>query len=130
MSVFFPHEGSKAYQLTLEWSIWLQEFLKQASQRTHIHGELDRLSTTIAVGVAEAAGKGQTNDRVSALEAAKSGVLTSAALIDIMGIKNLAEQGDMAAAKRQLSQIYRLLSGMILSTNTNEFIRSRLAVPD
>ncbi len=130
MTSYFPHEASKAYELSLEWVVWADELLRQLPSTMHLRHELDRLSSSIAVGIAEAIGKSQPNDRLKTLEAAKSAVLTSAALIDVLGVKNVVEQGDIANAKRRLSQIYRLLSGMIQSANTNEFIRSRLAVPD
>ncbi|WOO42113.1 four helix bundle protein [Rubellicoccus peritrichatus] len=126
MSNFFPHENAKVYQLALEWVIWIDPVIRELPSQLHTRAELDRLAASMVVQIADGVGKSNPSDRVKALESAKSTCLASAAIIDILGARNLLEQGDIANAKKKLSQIVRLLSGMVQSANTNEIIRSRL----
>lgn len=128
MSNFFPHENAKVYHTALEWVIWIDPVIRELPSQLHARSELDRLAATMVVQIADGIGKTNPNDRVKALENAKSNCLASAAIIDILGARNLLEQGDIANAKKKLSQIARLLSGMVQSANTNEIIRSRLGV--
>ena len=129
MSQFFPHENVKVYELSLEWIHWLDELLPQIPASHGICHQLDALASTIAVGIADAISKSHPSDRAKTLESARSSVLASAALMDILGTKNLLEQSDIINAKKRLSHVARLLSGMIQSSATNEIIRSRLSVP-
>lgn len=91
MSQFFPHDNAKVYELSLEWVQWLDQLLPQIPSAHGICHQLDALGTTTVVSIADAISKGHPSERAKTFESARSSVLASAALIDVLGIKNLVE---------------------------------------
>jgi len=129
MSNFFPHEQQKVYQLGIEWVVLVENLIEGDTRRKGLADQLDSISNTIPIHIVAALGKGAAHDRVKAFDTAKSQVLACSAVVDMMVARNVMETGDAVRAKRHLSVMARLLSGMIQSANANEAIRNRLSVP-
>lgn len=130
MSNFFPHETQKIYQLGIQWVVMVEELLEEPDERKGLAAQLDTISNSIPIHIVDALGKASAGDRVKSLEVAKGAILAAAAVLDMMVARNVLEFGDAAVAKRHLSHMVRLISGMIQSANTHEMIRNRLSVPD
>lgn len=129
MSNFFPHEQQKVYQLGIEWVVMVENIIEGDTRRKGLAEQLDSIANTIPIHIVNALGKASAGERVKAFDAAKSQVLACSAVLDMMVARNVMESGDAAVGKRHLSQMARLLNGMIQSANTHEIIRNRLSVP-
>ncbi|WP_309385860.1 four helix bundle protein [Cerasicoccus frondis] len=128
MSNFFPHETAKVYQLGIDWVVMVENFIEGDTRRKGLAEQLDSISNTIPIHIVAALGKNSASERVKAFDAAKSQVLACSAVLDMMVARNVMESGDAIRGKRHLSEMARILNGMIQSANTNELIRNRLQV--
>ncbi|MEO0794920.1 MAG: four helix bundle protein [Verrucomicrobiota bacterium] len=122
----FPHENQKVYQLGIEWVVMVEQFVDLPQKRKGLSEQLDKIANSIPIHIVDATGKSNASDRVKSIEMAKGAVLACAAVLDMMVARNVLEPGDAIAGKRHLSQMARLLSGMIQSANTHEMIRNRI----
>ncbi|WP_269538873.1 four helix bundle protein [Cerasicoccus fimbriatus] len=129
MSNFFPHESQKVYQLGIEWVVMVENIIEGDTRRKGLADQLDNIANTIPIHIVAGLGKNSAGERVKAFDAAKSQVLACSAVMDMMVARNVMENGDANRGKRHLSEMARLLNGMIQSANTHELIRNRLQVP-
>ena len=99
MEIYFDHEKLDVYREAIAFCGWVGELLGTINARAAVKDQLDRASTSIPLNIAEGNGK------FSALECA--------ACLDVMVVRGLAAEGNLAVQKERLSRIVQMLMGML-----------------
>ena len=113
MKTYFDHEKLDVYREAIAFCGWSGELLATITARAAVKDQLDRASTSIPLNIAEGNGKFSRNDRARFLEIARGSALECAACLDVMVVRGLVAEDDIAIRKEQLSRIVQMLMGML-----------------
>ena len=98
------------YQLGLEFLVLAERVIQRLPKgRSHLADQLTRSSISIALNIAEGAGKFSKGDKRRYYLAARGSAAESAALLDIHFRLKLAGEGDHRAGKQMLERIVAML---------------------
>ena len=112
MKTYFDHEKLDVYREAIAFCCWSGELLATITARAAVKDQLDRAST-IPLNIAEGNGKFSQRDRARFLEIARSAAFECAACLDVMVVRGLVAEEDIAIRKEQLSRIVQMLMGML-----------------
>ena len=113
MTPHFDHEKLEVYRESIAFCGWVGEFLETVSGKTAAKDQLDRASTSIPLNIAEGNGKFSARDRARFLEMARGSALECAACFDVLVVRKLAVEDQIATAKEQLVRIVQMLIGLL-----------------
>ena len=113
----FDHEKLRVYQETLAFASWAEVVLERAKKSSPLHDQLDRARTSILLNIAEGNGRFTSPDRCRFFDTARGSVLECAACLDLLAIKNLIDQKELAHGKEMLGKIVSMLVGLIRSNS-------------
>jgi four helix bundle protein len=113
----FDHEKLRVYQETLAFASWAEAVLERAKKSSPLHDQLDRARTSILLNIAEGNGRFTSPDRCRFFDTARGSVLECAACLDLLAIKNLIDQKELAHGKEMLGKIVSMLVGLIRSNS-------------
>src|SRR6267378_5450960 len=102
MKTHFDHEELDVYQETIAFCGWVGEFLSAISAKAAAKDHLDRASTSIPLNIAEGNGKFSAKDRARFLEMARGSALECAACLDVLFVRKLASETQVAEQKERL----------------------------
>src|SRR6266480_7329980 len=105
MKIYFDHEKLDVYQETIAFCGWVGEFLNAISAKAAAKDHLDRASTSIPLNIAEGNGKFSAKDRARFLEMARGSALECAACLDVLFVRKLASEQQVAGQKETLARI-------------------------
>ena len=117
-SPLFDHEKLDVYQLELAFVAWtgdlLEEIAGKHTKRTaEVCDQLDRASLSVLLNTAEANGRRQRPQRAKQFDDARGSATECAACLDALVAKRVLERTRVIEGKRMLSQIVRMLSGLV-----------------
>ena len=117
-SPLFDHEKLEVYQLELRFVAWTGELLEEISgkptKRTaEVCDQLDRASLSVLLNTAEANGRRQRPQRAKQFDDARGSATECAACLDALVAKKIFPEARGLEGKRMLSQIVRMLSGLV-----------------
>src|SRR6266849_3729212 len=101
MKIYFDHEKLDVYQEAIGFCGWVGDFLSAISAKD----QLDRASTSVPLNIAEGNGKFSAKDRARFFEIARGSALESAACLDVLQVRKLAPEGQVAEQKKRLARI-------------------------
>jgi len=113
MKIYFDHEKLDVYREAIAFCGWVGELLGTTNARAAVKDQLDRASTSIPLNIAEANGKFSVRDRARFLEIARGSALECAACLDVMVVRGLAAEENLAAQKERLCRIVQMLMGLL-----------------
>jgi four helix bundle protein len=113
MHTSLDHEKLDVYQNSLKFITWTVPLLDKLPRGVSVRGQLDRASTSVPLNIAEGNGKFTPADRCRFFDTARGSALESAACLDVMVAKGLAESGEIQAGKVELVKIVSMLFGLI-----------------
>src|ERR1700757_2710306 len=113
MKIYFDHEKLDVYQEAIAFCGWVGEFLRAISAKTAAKDQLDRASTSIPLNIAEGNGKFSARDRARFLEMARGSALECAACLDVLFVRKLASNQQVAEQKEKLTKIVQMLIGLL-----------------
>jgi four helix bundle protein len=113
----FDHEKLRVYQEALVFASWAETVLERAKKSSPLHDQLDRARTSILLNIAEGNGRFTPPDRCRFFDTARGSVLECAACLDLLAIKNLIDQKELAHGKETLGNIVSMLVGLIRSNS-------------
>ena len=113
MKLFFDHEKLDVYQEAIAFCGWVAEFLAAISAKAAAKDQLDRASTSIPLNIAEGNGKFSSKDRARFFEVARGSALECAACLDVLLVRKLAREEEVATAKERLARIVQMLVGLL-----------------
>jgi four helix bundle protein len=113
MKILFDHEKLDVYREAISFCGWVGEFLDSIDGKTAAKDQLDRASTSIPLNIAEGNGKFSQRDRARYLEMARGSALESAACLDVLVARKLANLEAVQPAKEQLVRIVQMLIGLL-----------------
>ncbi|CAN5463673.1 hypothetical protein BH18VER2_BH18VER2_13420 [soil metagenome] len=113
MKIYFDHEKLDVYREAIAFCGWTGELLATIAVRAAVKDQLDRASTSTPLNIAEGNGKFSPRDRARFFEIARGSALECAACLDVMVVRGLVAEGDIAIRKEQLSRIVQMLMGML-----------------
>ena len=120
----FDHERLTVYQKSLLAVAADGEILDRLPHRMAAHDQLDRALTSIPLNIAEGNGKRTPKDRCRFFDNAKGSAFESAAAPDVLVAKQKLTPDDVDATKALLSEIVRMLIGLIRSNDSERVIES------
>jgi four helix bundle protein len=115
----FDHEKLRVYQEALAFASWAEMILERAKKSSSLHDQLDRARTSILLNIAEGNGRYTAPDRCRFFDMARGSVLECAACLDLLAIKNVIEQKELASGKTMLEKIISMLVGLIRSNSAD-----------
>ena len=113
MKVYFDHEKLDVYRQAIEFCGWVGDFLAGISAKAAAKDQLDRASTSIPLNIAEGNGKFSARDRARFLEMARGSALECAACLDVLLVRKLAGDQQVAEQKEKLAKIVQMLIGLL-----------------
>ena len=103
----FLHETTAEYQRALEFAKWCEPMLDRTPRQSAMHSQLDLARTTLLLKVAAGAGGGKRDE--SALAAAGTAALESAACLDLLFNKRVVSREELERGKELLQRLVPLL---------------------
>jgi four helix bundle protein len=113
MKINFDHEKLDVYREAIDFCGWVGGFLAGTSAKAAAKDQLDRASTSIPLNIAEGNGKFSTRDRARFLEMARGSALECAACLDVLFVRKLAADEQIAGQKEKLARIVQMLIGLL-----------------
>jgi four helix bundle protein len=113
MKIYFDHEKLDVYQEAIAFCGWVGEFLAAISAKAAAKDQLDRASTGIPLNIAEGNGKFSAKDRARFFEMARGSALECAACLDVLFVRKLALDEQIAGQKERLARIVQMLIGLL-----------------
>jgi four helix bundle protein len=113
MKTYFDHEKLNVYQVSLTFNEWVGDFLPRVEAKAAAKDQLDRAATSIPLNIAEGNGKFSKRDRARFFDIARGSALESAAALDVLVSRKLAQANTVISAKEQLLQIVNMLMGLL-----------------
>lgn len=115
----FDHEKLRVYQEALGFASWAEAILERAKKSRPLHDQLDRAKTSILLNIAEGNGRFTSPDRCRFFDTARGSVLECAACLDLLAVKNVIDQKELASGKAVLEKIVSMLIGLIRSNSAD-----------
>ncbi|MBA3850063.1 MAG: four helix bundle protein [Opitutus sp.] len=109
----FDHEKLKAYQEALRFIGWVTPILDRLPGKVAAKDQLDRASTSIALNLAEGNGKRSHPDRCRFFDIARGSGVECAACLDVLRVKQLLTDEEVAAGKTILIEVVSMTAGLI-----------------
>ena len=113
MRIYFDHEKLDVYREAIDLCGWVGEFLAAISAKTVAKDQLYNASTSIPLNIAEGNGKFSARDRARFLEIARGSALECAACLDVLFVRKLASETQVAEQKERLARIVQMLIGLL-----------------
>jgi four helix bundle protein len=113
MKIYFDHEKLDVYQEAIAFCGWVGQFLTAISAKAAAKDQLDRVSTSIPLNIAEGNGKFSAKDRARFFEVARGSALECAACFDVLLVRKLASEKQVVTAKERLARIVQMLVGLL-----------------
>ncbi len=113
MTPLFDREKLEVYQESLLLCGWVGEILGSIAAKAAAKDQLDRASTSIPLNIAEGNGKFSQRDRARFFEIARGSALECAACLDVLVVRNLANENRISEGKERLVHIVRMLMGLL-----------------
>ncbi|MEP6604006.1 MAG: four helix bundle protein [Spartobacteria bacterium] len=113
MKIYFDHEKLDVYREAIDFCVWAGGFLAAISAKAAVKDQLDRASTSIPLNIAEGNGKFSAKDRARFLEMARGSALECAACLDVLLVRKLATDEQIAVQKEKLARIVQMLIGLL-----------------
>jgi four helix bundle protein len=115
----FDHEKLRVYQEALAFASWTEAILERTKKSSSLHDQLDRARTSILLNIAEGNGRFTPPDRCRFFDTARGSVLECAACLDLLAVKNVIDQKELANGKAELEKIVSMLIGLIRSNSAD-----------
>lgn len=109
----FDHEKLKAYQEALRFIGWITPILDRLPHKVAAKDQLDRASTSIALNLAEGNGKRSHPDRCRYFDIARGSGVECAACLDVLRVKKLLTDEEVAEGKTILVEVVSMTAGLI-----------------
>ena len=113
MKIYFDHEKLDVYREAIDFCGWVGDFLAATPAKAAAKDQLDRASTSIPLNIAEGNGKFSAKDRARFLEVARGSALECAACLDVLFVRKLASEQQVAGQKEELARIVQMLIGLL-----------------
>jgi four helix bundle protein len=113
MKIYFDHENLDVCREAIDFCGWVGEFLAAIRVKTPAKDQLDRASTSVPLNIAEGNGKFSAKDRARFLEMARGSALECAACLDVLLVRKLVSETQMAEQKERLARIVQMLIGLL-----------------
>jgi len=113
MKIYFDHEKLDVDREGIDFCGWVVDFLAAITAKAAAKDQLDRASTSIPLNIAEGNGKFSARDRARFLEMARGSALECAACLDVLFVRKLATEQQVAGQKEKLARIVQMLIGLL-----------------
>jgi len=111
--VLFYHEKLHVYQKALQFISWAEDLIQEVQRKAAVKDQIDRASTSIVLNIAEGNSKLPGPERRRFLLIARGSAVECAACLDVFVAKRLVDEERIWPGKELLSEIVRMISGLI-----------------
>jgi four helix bundle protein len=109
----FDHEKLSVYQAAIKYVAWTSDVLATIPKGLAVHNQLERSATSIPLNIAEGNGKSTSTDRCRFFDIARGSALESAACLDVLVARKVADSSVAEQGKSLLIEIVSMLVGLI-----------------
>lgn len=113
--VHFDHEKLIAYQRSIQFVAWSRPLLEKLPSRLAVSDQLDRVSTSVPLNIAENNAKYTAPDRCRCFDTARGSALECVACLDVLVAKGKCTAEQTQCGKEILRETVSLLVGLIRS---------------
>ena len=113
MKIYFDHEKLDVYREAIDFCGWAGDFLAAIPAKAAAKVQLHCASTSMPLNIAEGNGKFSARDRARFLEMARGSALECAACLDVLFVRKLATEQQVAGQKEKLARIVQMLIGLL-----------------
>ena len=113
VKTYFDHEKLDVYQEAIAFCGWVGDLLSEIGGKAAAKDHLDRASTSLPLNIAEGNGKFSDADRSRFLEIARGSALECAACLDVLAVKKVLKNQEIADPKTILIKVVSMLVGLI-----------------
>ena len=113
MRTSLDHEKLDVYKMALDFITWTLPLLDELPNNASVRSQLDRVSTSIPLNIAEGNGKFTASDRCRFFDNARGSALECSACLDVTVAKRFSKTEEVLAGKTMLVQIASMLFGLI-----------------
>jgi four helix bundle protein len=109
----FSHEKLDVYRLALEFAGWSQALIGSLKSAESTRSQLERASTSIPLNIAEGNARSSKRDRSRFWRMALGSALECAAILDVLVVRGVRKEVEVADGKEQLERIVAMLIGLL-----------------
>ena len=109
----FDHEKLTVYQRSIRFVGWADSLLGNLPKTLAVHNQLDRVSTSIPLNIAEGNGKHTEQDRCRFLDIGRGSAFECAACLNVLIARSRIEEDLAAEGKAMLVEVVSMLVGLI-----------------
>jgi len=113
MDYLFDHEKLNVYQRSLQFIEWVDPYIEAIPSSLSTKKQLDRVSASIPLNIAEGNGKWSSKDRCRFFDIAHGSALECTAALDIAVVKKAVDRESILPGKKVLQEIVNILIGLI-----------------
>ena len=117
--IYFDHEKLFAYQRSIEFVAWANQFLEEMPAKLAVFDQLHRASTSVPLNIAEGNAKFTAPDRCRYWDTARGSAQECAACLDVLVAKRKSTLARTEEGKQLLSETVSLLIGLCKSVSPN-----------
>lgn len=113
MKALFDHEKLRVYQSAVEFCSWAGRLIETVDGKYAVKNQLNRVSTSIVLNIAEGNGKRSHPDRCRFLDIARGSAVECAACLDVLRVRTGLGDAMVDEGKSQLVAIVSMIAGLI-----------------
>ena len=103
------HERLDVYRLALSFHSEVMKLVPRRGAR-HLRDQLERASLSVVLCIAEGAGRTGAKDKRRFYAMARGSATESAAIVDVLRVRNMASAGDCRRARTMAVRVVQMLS--------------------
>ena len=116
---YLSHEKLTVYKRTIQFVAWAADLIEKKKITGALLDQFKRAFISIALNIAEGAGKGTGKDQAKFYNIAKGSSLECGACLDVLVAMRGAESTDIERGKELLIEIVSMLTALAATTSPN-----------
>jgi len=121
MNPYFDHGSLEVYRESIAFITWLSPILESLVKPSEVRDQLDRVSTSIPLNIAEGNGKYSSKDRARFFDTANGSARECAAGLDILVAKGKVTLEQIIPGKEKLRRIVAMLVGLLKGLTDRDY---------
>lgn len=127
----FDHEKLRVYQSALNFIEWTEVFFESnTKKKISVLDQLERVSTSIALNIAEGNGKFTPNDKCKFFDIARGSAFECSSCLDVLVKRKYIAEEDANNGKKILFDIVSMLMGLLKKNENRVYEEQILYTPN
>ncbi len=106
------HENLRVYKTAIEFVAWTQPLIERLPANVSARDQLERVSTNIALNIAEANSKSSDEERVRFWQIAQGSAFECGACLDVLVARGVCGPAEVQEGKEMLESMVSMIMGL------------------